>query len=116
MAKKALVYRDTYHIMGHFSRYIRRNARVVKTSIHEPAGDQMPSTTSASPLQVVAVAQPDSDSGRPALVIVVLNPSANNVSVAYKLDLGDGHVAALSAPPRSIQTIVVPSTKESDLS
>ena len=116
VAKKALVYRDTYHIMGHFSRYIRRNARVVKTSIHEPAGDQMPSTTSASPLQVVAVAQPDSDSGRPALVIVVLNPSANNVSVAYKLDLGDGHVAALSAPPRSIQTIVVPSTKESDLS
>ena len=101
-----LVYRDTYHIMAHFSRYVRRNSRVVKTTIHPPVGKGVAgSEGQRDTLSAVAVVDPG---GEHKLVVVVLNPSATD-PVDYKLDIGSGRVATLAAPPRSIQTILVPS-------
>lgn len=102
-----------YHIMAHFSRYIRRGSRVVKTSIQMPKSSAPESNASGGfpprdppkePLDVVAVSDPE---GENQLVIVVLNPSKTD-EVVYKLDIGGGRIAALSAPPRTIQTILVP--------
>ena len=46
--------------------------------------------------------------GRPeSLVVVALNPSKTD-RVPYSLDIGGGHVAAISIPARSLQTILVP--------
>ena len=98
--KGELIYRDTYHIMAHFSRYIRRGSRVVKSTVK---GAQTGAAATTG-LQVVAVADP---TGKNKLVVVVLNPDPKE-RVAYKLDIGGGRIAALAAPPRSIQTILVP--------
>jgi len=105
--KGELVYRDTFHIMAHFSRYIRRNARVVKTAAHTPAaaaGTSPQKSPTAGSLKAVAVVDP---SGEHKLVVVVLNPSVTE-HVTYKLDIGGGRIAVIDAPARSIQTILVP--------
>ena len=98
-SKNKLTYRDTYHIMAHFSRYLRRGAHVVQTTINSPSVEANPSSES---LLVVAALEPNGD-----LVIVTLNPSAST-SLPYKLDIGGGRLAALQLPPRSLQTILVP--------
>ena len=100
--KDTLEYRDTYHIMAHFSRYLPRGARIVGTSVAQPNPSDALGISKA-PLLVAALT-PDSKS----LVVVALNPSKTD-EAPYKLDLGrDLGIATVSMPPRSLHTLLVP--------
>ena len=93
--------------MAHFSRYLKRGARILKTTVHPPASAgvahrDLSDSDAAAPL-VVAATDPKDGS----VVVIALNPSKTDV-LPYKLDIGGGRVAALNMPPRSLQTILVP--------
>ena len=98
-----LTYRPSYHVMAHFSRFIPRGARIVKTEVKPPKGDKGSPKAAPAPLAVAAIA---GDS----LVVVTLNQDGSQ-SVEYDLDLGGGRVAQLTMPPYSMQTFTIPLPK-----
>lgn len=88
--KQTLEYRDTFHIMAHFSRYIPRGS--VRVGASTDAAD--------TPLKFTAARRPDGQ-----LALVVLNPTTK--AADYKLGLG-GAYAAATIPPHAVHTVLIP--------
>jgi len=86
--KQSIEIRDVYWFMGHFSRFIPRGSRVVKSTVDSDLS-----------LQSVAAITPANE-----LVIVVLNMDAD-ASVEYQLQLQNGSAAVLTVPAHGIQTL-----------
>jgi glucosylceramidase len=88
--KQSIQVRDVYWFMGHFSRFIPRGSKVVKTV-----------ADSTLDLQSVAVITPSNE-----LVVIVLNMN-NDGPVQYDLQLQPGQHAELTIPAHGIQTLKV---------
>jgi len=98
---QTLIYRDSYHIMAHFSRFISRGSRVVRLRTSANSGGGSAGTADDSPVAVAAV-----DASSSTLVVVVLNPGKK--AAPYNLDVGGGRVANVVVPPHAVQTVRVP--------
>ena len=89
--KEELTYRDSFHVMAHFSRFLPRGSMRIGTTSSD---DDMP-------LKYMAARVPSGD-----LVLVVLNPEKKEVS--YQVGLGK-LLASATIPPHAIHTIRIPS-------
>ena len=88
-----LEYRDSFHVMAHFSRFLPRGAVRIGASASGGSG--------ATPLNFTAARTPSGE-----LVTVVLNTQTH--AVDYRLSLGDGASVDLVIPPHALHTIRVP--------
>ncbi|MBN2487257.1 MAG: glycoside hydrolase family 30 protein [Bacteroidales bacterium] len=84
--KKETIFTPTYYYMGHFSKFVRPNAKRVST------------TVSRSSLLGTSFVNPDG-----TMATIVMNSSASPVS--YKLIVG-GYMAELQMGPNAMQTII----------
>merc|ERR1712000_443213 len=88
--KQSIEIRDAYWFMGHFSRFIPRGSKVVRSVVD-----------SALDLQSVAAITPTNE-----LVVVILNMNAKG-DVQYQLQLQADQKADLTIPAHGIQTLKV---------
>eukprot|EP00462_Mataza_sp_D1_P023528 CAMPEP_0175142908 /NCGR_PEP_ID=MMETSP0087-20121206/13097_1 /TAXON_ID=136419 /ORGANISM="Unknown Unknown, Strain D1" /LENGTH=433 /DNA_ID=CAMNT_0016426837 /DNA_START=209 /DNA_END=1510 /DNA_ORIENTATION=+ len=87
--KQTLEIRDSYYIMGHFSRFIPRGSKVIK---------QTGATDTNASLLATAVLTPGQE-----IVVVVVNTD-QKASAPYQISC-QGQYAVIEIPPHSIQTL-----------
>lgn len=88
LKKQTLEYRDTYYIMGHFSRYIPRGSVIISAS-----------NDTSTELQWVAASTPAGD-----VVAVVLNTMDSGHYRTYQLEIGGQYLKA-KVPGHGLHTI-----------
>lgn len=86
-----LVYRDTYFIMAHFSRYIPRGSFIVPVQID-----------GQTPLNITAALTPANE-----YVVVVLN-TQDTKSEMYQVNVGQQWVVVPQIDAHAIHTVIIP--------
>ena len=105
VTKQKLEYRDSYHVMAHFSRFLPRGAvrigAAASSGTSASGGGFGEDLATPSPLNFTAARTPSGE-----LVAVVLNTQTH--AVEYRLSLGGGAAVDLNIPPHALHTVRVP--------
>ena len=96
-ASQKLEYRDSFHVMAHFSRFLPRGAVRIGAA-----------TSGGTPLNFTAARTPSGE-----LVAVVVNTQTR--AIDYRLSVDHGAAVDLTIPPHALQTIRVPSLESASI-